>query len=351
MICVIPSCRRIEMANFEPLIEAGARFIIVDDSPGSIRISHPQFSVYNWEDRRRFLGANEVAIPRGNGACRNLGFYVAWRESSPEELVLALDDDCVVGPEFPKEVDAILSRAERPLVQGDGGHFNTFDLFDDARLSCRFPRGFPYSQRVGYQPWSTTTCASRPVAFNVGLWRGIPDVNAIDRLPEEDINFPTVRLRDASVIVPPGARVSVCSGSMHFRSRLVPAVFQFPMNVELMPGWTINRYGDIWGGFTLKTLMDRRGDAMSVGGPIVHHLRAGPADLNARKEHLAHLVNEEFLSLLNEVGESLTQDTYLEMMAQVREELSRRKEKTSPILRAYLCTLDEALGAWIRALS
>jgi len=43
---------------------------------------------------------------------------------------------------------------------------------------------------------------------------------------------------------------------------------------------------------------------MSIGGPIVHHLRSGPTDINAQKEHLANLVNEEFLHILDEIGES-----------------------------------------------
>ena len=50
MIGVIPSCRHIDLNNLSPLIDAGARFIVVDDTPGSIRIDHPSFTVLNWNE-------------------------------------------------------------------------------------------------------------------------------------------------------------------------------------------------------------------------------------------------------------------------------------------------------------
>jgi hypothetical protein len=82
MIVVIPSNRSINLDHLGPLIESGARFVVVDDSPGSIRIDHPQFRVFSWADRERLLGAHDVAIPRRNGACRDLGFVVAWKEAA-----------------------------------------------------------------------------------------------------------------------------------------------------------------------------------------------------------------------------------------------------------------------------
>src|ERR1700736_6271221 len=96
MIVVVPSARSIRLDYLTPLIEAGARFIVVDDSEGTIRINHPQFKEYNWSDRRRMLGSLDAAMPRRNGACRDFGFYVAWRESADDDIILAIDDDCMV---------------------------------------------------------------------------------------------------------------------------------------------------------------------------------------------------------------------------------------------------------------
>src|SRR6185436_8367950 len=109
MIVVIPCSRSIRLDYLTPLIEAGARFIVVDDSEGSIKIDHPQFEVYTWSDQRRMLGHLEKAIPRRNGACRDFGFYVAWATSSDDEIIVALDDDCSVEhTDFAERVEVIL---------------------------------------------------------------------------------------------------------------------------------------------------------------------------------------------------------------------------------------------------
>ena len=87
-----------------------------------------------------------------------------------------------------------------------------------------------------------------------------------------------------------------------------------PVMIQIMPNWPIDRYGDIWGGHILKLLLDIRGDEMSVGGPLVRHLRAGPMEQNIRREHLAHLVNEEFINLLLSLCSEIKPQSYLDMM-------------------------------------
>lgn len=53
-----------------------------------------------------------------------------------------------------------------------------------------------------------------------------------------------------------------------------------------MPGWVVDRYGDIWGGFILKTLMDLRGEALAVGEPMIDHLKEGDFLRNIWQEHV-----------------------------------------------------------------
>ena len=40
------------------------------------------------------LGPLDEYFPRRNGACRSFGFYCAWHQSDPGEIIVALDDDC-----------------------------------------------------------------------------------------------------------------------------------------------------------------------------------------------------------------------------------------------------------------
>jgi len=352
VIVVIPTCRGIDLENLAPLIDAGCRFIVVEDGPGSIRIDHPAFRVYAWPDRRRLLGDREIAIPKGSGACRDLGFYVAWKESEADEIVVALDDDCrVESAEFVPATADNLDRRVRPCVVGPGRYFNIFDLYDDPAIRRHFPRGFPYAARIGYRPWEVGGDVDADVPVHLGLWKGVLDVNAVDRLPSHEVDFPTARLRTGSVVVPNGALISVCSGSMQFRRPVIPAIYQLPMDVPILPDWTINRFGDIWGGFILKKLMDARGDALGVGGPLVHHLHLGPAGVNARKEHLGHLIEDEFVDLLDRACADLRPEGYLEMMARLHERLAPLVSGASPILRTYLEALLPRLAAWIEALA
>ena len=73
MLIVIPTSRSVSLEYLQPLIDFGARLIVVDDSEGSIKIDHPQFSTYTWKDQDRMLGGDVIAIPRRNGACGDFG--------------------------------------------------------------------------------------------------------------------------------------------------------------------------------------------------------------------------------------------------------------------------------------
>ena len=350
MLIVIPTARSVSLENLRSLIEDDARFIVVDDSEGTVVVNHPQFQTYDWTDQKRMLGRDVIAIPRRNGACRDFGFYLAWRESDPDEIVIALDDDVLVEPDFGRSVEAVLSGAPRPIAKGTGTHFNILDCYSNIQENL-FPRGFPYSHRPGYRNWTFDGATADRVKFNLGLWREIFDVNAIDKLRGPQYCYADAQLHHESVIVPDGALVSVCSMNMQFRRELIPAVYQLPMHVEVMPGWVIDRYGDIWGGFILKTLMDLKGELMAVGGPMIRHLKEGSYERNIWQEHTAHLVNDEFLSIIQKARQEIKPADYLTMMAHMAEILDRERESCGLILRRYLDALIPAMKAWCRILS
>jgi len=350
LIVVIPSNRSIVLDHYRPLIDSGARFVIVDDSDGSIHIDHPQFRVFSWADRQRLLGAHQHAIPRRNGACRDLGFVVAWREADDDEIVVALDDDCAVEePDFAVRVERALGDAPRPVAEVDGLHLNVIDCYRDAPADL-FPRGFPYSARGAYRPCRFMPGPERRVDFSLGLWRGVFDINAIDKISGPPFSHPDPDLRFESVVVPPGKLVSVCSMNMHFRRSVIPAAYQLPMHVEVLPRWVIDRYGDIWGGFILKVLMDKRGETMAVGGPMIRHLKDGNVQRNTWQEHLCHMVNDEFIDMLLESAMAFGPAPYAEMVAALTEQFARRADAASPILRPYLHHLVGALRAWTAVL-
>jgi len=346
MIVVIPSNRSINLDYLRPLIDAGARFIIVDDTQGTIRVDHPQFRVFNWGDRERLLGKNEIAIPRRNGACRDLGFVIAWREADDDEIIVALDDDCAVNdPSFAAGVMRVLGDTPRPTAEVDGVHLNVLDCYSNVPDNL-FPRGFPYSKRAGYERCRFVPGAAGKVTFSLGLWQEIFDVNAIDKIQGPPFSFPDAALHHESVVIAPGKLISVCSMNMHFRRAVIPAVYQLPMHVEVMPHWVIDRYGDIWGGFILKALMDKRGDLMAAGGPMIRHLKEGNIQRNIWQEQICHLVNDEFIDLLHASMDEIEPASYVDMMDALAEQFARRCDKSSALLKPYMLHLVPAMKAW-----
>jgi hypothetical protein len=191
----------------------------------------------------------------------------------------------------------------------------------------------------------------RHVVFNLGLWSGILDVNAIDKLCLSSWEVLDANLTLPNVVIPHGALGCLCSMNMHFRRSVIPAIYQLPMHVEVMPNGVIDRYGDIWGGFILQILAARRGDSISVGGPVIRHLKQGDFQRNMWQEHLAHLVNDEFIDVVRTAGERIQPADYLTMMDHMSELLTEETERRTPILRAYFRHLSVALSAWVQALS
>jgi len=349
MIVVIPTNRSINLKYLRPLVEAHARFIVVYDGESGPPPPLPGFQVFDWDARRRVLGSHDEWFPRRSGACRDLGLLLAWREAAPGETVVALDDDCEVPAGFASEVERTLSSQVRPILGVEGRHLNVLDLYDRIPRGL-FPRGFPYSARADYAQATSSAETSDAPVFNVGLWQDAFDVNAIDKFSGAEWRFPEAKLRRKSVILARGNLVSVCSMNMQMRREVIPGIFQFPMYVEVIDHFVIDRYGDIWGGFLFKLLADRKGDPIAAGGPMIAHRKAGDARRNAWQEHLAHLVNDELIALLVESAADVRAGTYLEMMEEVAAELARRADGCSVLLRRYCGFLAASMTHFTAAL-
>jgi len=252
---------------------------------------------------------------------------------------------------FPAEVEQLFARGVDTVARGDGDFFNILDMYTDVDSTRVFPRGFPYSRRGEYDAWKIEKAPSQRPIFNLGLWSGILDVNAIDKLWLSTWEVENATLRSPNTVIPSGALSCLCSMNMHFLRSVIPAVYQFPMHVEVIPNWVIDRYGDIWGGFVLQTLAARRGDVVSVGGPTIRHCKQGDFKRNMWQEHTAHLVNDEFISVIQAAGRKIQPASYLDMMRQLSEIIVEETERRSPVLRVYFRHLAVSLAAWAEALS
>jgi hypothetical protein len=213
-----------------------------------------------------------------------------------------------------------------------------------------FTRGIPYSARIDHQPFKIGPLANAHPAFNLGCLRGVQDINSIDKLRSPNAVISSEAMRADSVLVPKGKLISVSSGTMQFRRRLIPAAYQLPMHFEVAPDWMISRFGDIWGGFILKRLMDVVGDDMTFGVPWVHHIYPGDVEQNIWKEHVGIIVTETFLEMLDDSLTEVRPARYEDMMGDLVEGFARRAHTAPPLLRPYLGHLNTAWNCWLGCL-
>lgn len=178
MIVIIPSIRELNDDFLGPLLNTEHRIIVVDDS-GEERIRSLQILTY--ADRRRMLGPLENCIPQKNGACRDFGLLVAYWEAEEDEVIVCLDDDCQVFSSYAAEAIASLGYKESlPLAKTQHRFYNLLDLYQTPQQV--FPRGFPYEERGRKVDYDYSDTISGNVVFNLALWQGVFDVNAIDKL-------------------------------------------------------------------------------------------------------------------------------------------------------------------------
>ena len=72
--------------------------------------------------------------------------------------------------------------------------------------------------------------------------------------------------------------------------------------------------------------MDLRGDRMAAGGPMIRHLKEGSYQRNIWQEHICHLVNDEFLSIVDTARDEIKPSGYLTMTAHLAEIFDRERE-------------------------
>lgn len=218
--------------------------IIVDDSDGKVELPS-EWDVYGYARQEEELGSDfykRFEKFHKSSACKNFGHWIAWKQGF--DVIIGLDSDCNVGPNFIGDhLEALLMRAEgwvNPL-KGTGW----------------FSRGFPYIER------------DRPVVANLGLWENELDIYGKDRV--EQGTPPSKPLQVGHEI----AHGFIPFSGMNWASwsRAIPA-FCFLPNFDFVDGEKreeFRRHDDIWGGYIFQVIMGAIGDRIVYGAPLVFH--------------------------------------------------------------------------------
>ncbi len=349
MILVIPSIRNINMEYIKGLYPKLRKIIIVDDTDEErIDVKDEKVITLHYSDRPKMLGDLEWCIPKKNGVVRDFGLFYAYHIGKSHETVVCLDDDCEVYDDYYKKAENSLGKKTVKYVTTKYRFYNPLDIYDyDKEI---FPRGFPYEERGRLKDYNYKKSIKGNVVFNLGLWRGIFDINAIDKMYLEQFAFDDINLRYSQVAVQNGALVSLCSMNMIMQREVIPAIYQVPMNEPIIPNWRIDRYGDIWGGYICKKLIDIKGDLLTVGEPLIFHHKEGNVNRNMLQEHYSHIVNLQFCDIIDKACENIKPTDYLDMYEQLVTNLQKLESVYPVALKDYLKPTCARMGLWTKAL-
>lgn len=202
------------------------------------------------------LGDDADLIYHRSDVCRNLGFAFVARYLPDVDVILTLDDD--VAPHGETIADHLRALSRRAPISWMSSS------------PSAYLRGFPYGVRD-----------EAPVMVSHGIWYGNADWDARTQL--ENGNAPLSDFYRGPV--PKGALMPVCSMNLAFRREALSYVYQAPMGPRAsLDGQVWDRFGDIWGGISLKRALDARGWAMVTGEAACWHTRASDVQVNLKKE-------------------------------------------------------------------
>lgn len=338
-VVVIPMPNDPDWSIFSELAE-DIPIIVIDDSDGKLRAA-PRDNVrfYDYAAQERVMGKHYRAQSHKSAATRNFGHYLAFKEGF--EVIIALDYDCRPRPGWLAEhVAALTTVSNAPALSGA--------WINSVEQPGFYARGYPYEFRNAEASRVRETTASGTVKLNMGVWDNVLDLNGVDKVQRDVAGQPVPTepgLRGERNYIALG-NIPVCGMNTAFTRDLVPAYFFLP---DLwVDGWQLSRHDDIWGGYVLKKLMDKRGDLFSYGRPVVEHTRQSNLNRVMVFEQYMHLMAREFFEIVDAAAERVRPGEYGEMFGAFTETyLSGVARSTAPLhYRTVYRQLGEAMARW-----
>jgi len=248
-----------------------------------------------WSQRQPKLAAR---LPWNNETRRNIGFLRALEEGCAR--LISIDDD-----NWPTADDFIggHSLTGQPwtgeVIHEDKGFHNVCAhlRFEPARPV--FPRGFPFKLRgTVNEPRRIKPAQPVTIGVTAGLWLNEPDIDATTwlngRVSGKAYEGPDAFVLDQSTWSP------INTQNTSVVRELIPAYLCIPMGWDV-PGGKIQRYGDIWGGYFLESVLAGTSYHVAFGRPLVDH-RRNPHDYvdDLRQEFWGTILTDWLLTVLRE---------------------------------------------------
>jgi reversibly glycosylated polypeptide / UDP-arabinopyranose mutase len=275
--------------------------IVIEDNPKRTfqleGVNH-----FSWENIEADLGEDSWIISRRDSAIRSYGFYKAYQMGASN--IFTLDDDCL-----PHDGNFIAD------------HLN--NLYSTKKWTESVTgfrtRGLPY-KNLGTM---TNVC------FSMGLWTGVPDLDAINMLTNHTPDLILPKTRVASI----GQYFPFCGMNFAFKQKMTPLTY-FPLMGKDSP---FGRFDDIWFGIICKKICDHLNIAITIGEPYVYHSKASNPFDNLIKEAPGIKFNEQFWEHIDCI--QLYKTTPASCMAEIGSHLQVEKDD-------YLKKLGKAMIVW-----
>jgi len=263
---VVPTNRPDRMAEFVAawdfiLDPDRVDLLIVFDMP-SVPAPYATWNAAAWEDIDAALKDMAWVIARRSPAVRSFGIW--WALRSGYDIIITMDDDVRPDPSAPDFVAQHVAALRRMAL------LDVVNPHPHVRV-----RGLPYEM------------SPVPVAVNLGLWQGVPDVDAETQLAHGVGPWPQIEWCPYSRVVARGQFLPVCSMNLAFTADIAPAYY-FPNT-----GPTMRRWNDIWAGIFAKMVADAHGLAFTYGPPLVRHERASDPIASLEDEAYGMALNED----------------------------------------------------------
>ena len=314
-VLVIPSIREINL-EYLKFIPEGLKIFIIDDTDGSIKANRKQMEVFNYAHQKKIMKSNYDLIPHKTAACRNFALYYIWKYTD-YKFILSLDDDCMTRGGFMEQYSVLGKSLELETVVKPSW-FNTIDLFKlDQKI---YARGYPYFERCDQKQKMVKTKAK--VALHMGLWDKILDTDAMDKYlfkdyqlerPGASLKKQIIRIGDSKNIV----KFPFSAMNFGFIRELSPIMYQFPMWEKFTDRYSLWRFDDIWAGYVIQSLVALKNDAVTIGAPVIQHMKLGNLEKEMLGEHYGHLISPYFYSVIDEAVSHVSKGPYAEMYVEL----------------------------------
>lgn len=289
-----------------------------------------------WAKRQPALAER---LPWNNETRRNIGFLCAL-EAGCERLISIDDDNWPTADDFIGGHSLTGTSWAGDLVHEDKGFHNVCAYLRLEPARPVFPRGFPFKLRgTVNEPRRQKPANPVTIGVTAGLWLNEPDIDATTWLNGRVIGT-TYEGPDA-VVLDQATWSPINTQNTSVTRALIPAYLCIPMGWDV-PGGKIQRYGDIWGGYFLESVLAGTPFHVAFGRPLVDH-RRNPHDYvdDLRHEFWGTILTDWLLRILREEF----RPTANQIVERVRELAAFLEERALPQMPAWC---PEEMRAFLR---